>query len=184
MSVSITLAWTALPVGDARVRAVVRRLLIMFAACLACDPAAGCSSSGGTGSSGTGGGNPSAAPPGPVVYPPKTIAQAQALAITGDASAIHVARSESHPFEGCQRPNVYATADAGLRGQALAAAELARFTDESALTAKCPAFLYVFHSASEIAAGGYTVGAVILDSGLLEVDTGGVASGSAFEIKQ
>jgi hypothetical protein len=125
-----------------------------------------------------------ASAPAPVVYPPTTIAQAQTLARSGDASAIHVVKSETRPSGSCQRPNVYATVDAGLSGQALAAAELARFTDESSLTAQCGAFLYLFHSASEIAAGGYTAGAVILDGGLLDVYTGDVTSGPAFEIKQ
>jgi hypothetical protein len=49
----------------------------------------------------------------PVTYPPTTIGEAKALATTGDASAIHIVRSEKRPNGSCERPNVYATAEAG-----------------------------------------------------------------------
>jgi hypothetical protein len=112
----------------------------------------------------------------PLVYPPKTIEQVRTLALSADATRIQVIRRENRPNGSCERPNVYAITDQGLHGQALAAAELATFQDESAFTATCPAFLYVFHNRREMSQPGYTAGAVILDGGLLEVYVGGVTT--------
>jgi hypothetical protein len=79
-----------------------------------------------------------------------TIGEATALAITGDASAIHIVRSEKRPHGSCERPSMYATAEAGLTGRGLAAAELAAFKNHSSLSAECPAYMYVFHNSKEI----------------------------------
>jgi hypothetical protein len=117
-------------------------------------------------------------------YPPKTIAQVKALAQTGNASLLTITNKETKPNGPCQRPNWYAIVDPATTGQALALAELAVFSQESAFTATCPAYLYVFHTASEISAGGYTAGAVILDSGILDVHTGDVTTAPTIEVKQ
>jgi len=62
---------------------------------------------------------------------------------------------------------VYATAEAGLTGRALGAAELAAFKNHSSLSAECPAYMYVFHNSKEISTGAYTLGAVFWTTALL-----------------
>jgi hypothetical protein len=70
----------------------------------------------------------------------------------------------------------------GLTGRGLAAAESAAFKNHSSWSAECPAYMYVFHNSKEISAGGYTVGAVILDHGILGVYTADVTSAPEFVV--
>jgi hypothetical protein len=112
------------------------------------------------------GGEPSPTPTATVVYPPRTTAEAKALAATGDPSKIHVFRVVAHPVgercgaAGSPDPVDYATVDPGISGHVLAADELAAYTKIFGWKDTC-SDLYLDESAKQYTVPfGFSVGAI------------------------
>lgn len=137
----------------------------------------------GTGSgsgSGTGSGSASLGNVVPTLSrPARSISDVQALAKSGDASRIHPFARQTQATPGCPTPNVYATVDSDVIGQALAADALAYFSRAGLLASPCAAALYLFHAKSERTdTATFTAGRVFLDENAsgpkhkIEVDLG------------
>jgi len=135
-----------------------------------------------------------------VHYPPTTQADLRGLAAKGNASAIHVASSESVGLVGvCPEPRREVWVDPKLTGQQLAEDLLAFFYGQG-LDSKCGSLVVAYHTQAEAVAGvAYTAGRINLDvtdsSGaantdpnatnltyMLTLDIGGVATGQEYVV--
>lgn len=106
-----------------------------------------------------------AQPIAPPSYPPKTLADLQALAQQGDASQIHEFHAESVGAVGvCSQPKRLVTVDPGITGQQLAEDLLAYFYQKN-LDSPCGSLVFAYHSQAEATGdNGYTAGRVMLDT--------------------
>lgn len=102
--------------------------------------------------------------PHPIQYPPKTEADLRGLAAAGDASAIHMFKSESVGLTGvCPQPKREITVDSRITGRQLAEDLLAYFYSEQ-LDSSCGSIVFAFHKqAEESSVGYYTAGRIKFD---------------------
>ena len=115
-------------------------------------------------------------------YPPETIAAAEALAHDGDLSQVILVKTYNEGLPSCPEPNQNVTVPASLTGRALVATLLAYYFSQS-FGGNCGAAIFADHSSSEFSSGGFTAGAVELDTSggsghyNLTVYAGAVAAG-------
>jgi hypothetical protein len=108
-----------------------------------------------------------------IVFPPTTLAQAKALAATGDPNAVQEFHSEGVGLPACPQPKRSVTMAAGLTGRQVAA-DLLRYFYDQQLNNECGALVLAYSDASQYGTA-YTVGRVNLSvngtSHQLEVDS-------------
>lgn len=98
-------------------------------------------------------------------YPPKTLADLQALAQQGDASQVHEFHSESVGAVGaCPQPKRLVTVSGKIKGKQLAEDLLAYFF-QNQLDSPCGSIVFAYHSQAEANGdNGYTAGRIMLDT--------------------